>query len=54
MNKRFILELTVGIILLVAILIIGQKGMAVIALLAIHPFIAKKKKLDERESQLFN
>ena len=54
MNKRFILELTVGIILMVAILIIGQKGMAVIALLAIHPFIAKKKKLDERESQLFN
>lgn len=54
MNKRFILELTVGIILLVAVLIFGQKGMAVFALLAIHPFIAKKKKLDERESQLFN
>lgn len=54
MNKRFILELTVGIILLVAVLIFGQKGFAAFALLAIHPFIAKKKKLDERESQLFN
>lgn len=54
MNKRFILELIVGIILLVAVLIFGQKGMVVFVLLAIHPFIAKKKKLDERESQLFN
>lgn len=54
MNKRFILELTVGIILLVAVLIFGQNGFAAFALLAIHPFVAKKKKLDERESQLFN
>ncbi len=54
MNKRFILELTVGILLLVAVLVFGQRGMAVFSLLAIHPFIAKKKKLDERESQLFN
>lgn len=54
MNKRFTLELTVGIILLTAVLVFGEKGMAAIALLAIHPFIAKKKKLDERESQLFN
>lgn len=54
MNKRLILELTVGILLLLAVLIFGQKGMAVFALLAIHPFIVKKKKLDERESQLLN
>ena len=54
MNKKFILEFIVGIILLVSVLIFGQKGMAVFALLAIHPFIKKKKKLDEREIQLFN
>ena len=54
MNKRFILEFIVGIILLVSVLIFGQKGMAASALLAIHPFIKKKKKLDEREIQLFN
>jgi len=54
MNKRFILELTVGIILLISVIIFGQKGFAVFALLAIHPFVSKKKKLDERESQLFN
>lgn len=54
MNGRFILEIAVGVLLLLAILIFGQIGMAVFALLAIHPFIAKKKKLDERESQLFN
>lgn len=54
MNKRFILELTVGIILLVAVFIFGQKGFAALSLLAIHPFIAKKKKLDECESQLLN
>jgi hypothetical protein len=54
MNKRFILEFIVGIILLVSVLIFGQKGMAALAFLAIHPFIKKKKKLDEREIQLFN
>ncbi len=54
MNKRFILEFIVGIILLVSVLIFGQKGMAAIALLAIHPFIKKKNKPDERETQLFN
>ena len=54
MNKKFILEFIVGIILLVSVLIFGQKGMAAFALLAIHPFIKKKKKLDEREIQLFN
>ncbi len=54
MNKRFILEFVVGIVLLVSILIFGQKGMVAFALLAIHPFIKKKKKLDEREIQLFN
>ena len=54
MSKRFILEFIVGIILLVSVLLFGQKGMAAFALLAIHPFIKKKKKLDEREIQLFN
>ena len=54
MNKRFILELTVGIILLISVLMFGQKGMAAIALLAIHPFIKNKNKADEREVQLFN
>lgn len=54
MKKRLTLELIVGIILLLSVLAFGQKGTAAIAILAIHPFIAKKKKLDERESQLFN
>ncbi len=54
MNKRFILELIVGISLLVSVLIFGQKGVAAFALLAIHPFIKKKRELDEREIQLFN
>lgn len=54
MYKKFILELIIGIILLAAVLIFGQKGMVVIVLLTIHPFIERQKKLDERESQLFN
>lgn len=54
MYRRFILELAVGVLLLLAVLIFKQKGMAVFSLLAIHPFIARKKKLDERESQLLN
>ena len=53
MNRRFILELSVGIILLISVLFFGQQGMVAFALLTIHPFVSKKKKLDERETQLF-
>lgn len=53
MIKRFTYELAVGIILLIAVLLFGTKGLAVLALLAAHPFIGQKK-ADERESQLFN
>jgi hypothetical protein len=52
MNKRFGYELIVGSILLVAVLLFGTVGFTVIALLAAHPFIGKKK-ADERENQLF-
>ncbi len=51
MNKRFALELIVGIVLLVSVLLFGPKGMAAFALLAIHPFIKEKEKLN---AQLFN
>ena len=54
MNRRFILELIAGIALLVSVIIMGQKGMAALALLAIYPFIRKRSKPDEREVQLFN
>jgi len=53
MKKRFYLELIVGIIGLIAVFLFGSKGLAILALLVIHPFIGKKK-ADERESQLFN
>ncbi len=53
MNKRFVLELIIGIIGLIAVFLFGNRGLAVIALLAVHPFIGRKK-ADERESQLFN
>jgi hypothetical protein len=53
MKIRFIYELVVGIILLIAIFLFGEKGFAAFALLAAQPFIGKKK-ADERESQLFN
>lgn len=52
MKKRFIYELIVGIIILIAIFLFGVKGLAAMALLAAHPFIGEKK-ADERESQLF-
>ncbi|PID26631.1 MAG: hypothetical protein CR982_09280 [Candidatus Cloacimonadota bacterium] len=52
MNKRFILELVVGILLLLGVLIFGEKGMVVFSLLAVLPFIGKRKNLDEREIQL--
>ena len=53
MNKRFTYELIVGIIGLIAVFIFGNAGLAALALLTAHPFIGKKK-VDERESQLFN
>ena len=53
MKKRFIYELIVGAITLAAILVFANIGFAAFALLAGHPFIGKKK-VDERESQLFN
>ena len=52
MKKRFAYELIVGIILLIAVLFFGNKGGAVLALLAAQPFIGKRK-ADEREFQLF-
>ena len=52
MNKRFVLELAVGLILLAAVLFFGSKGMVAFALLAIHPFLGKRQKPDERELQL--
>jgi hypothetical protein len=53
MKTRFAYELFVGIVLMIAIILFGGKGFAALALLAIQPFIGKKK-ADERESQLFN
>ncbi len=53
MKKRFVYELIIGIIGLITVLLFGNAGMAVSALLTVHPFIGKKK-ADERESQLFN
>jgi hypothetical protein len=53
MNKRFAYELAVGIITIIAVLLFGMKGNAVLALLAFQPFIGKKKGWDEREFQLF-
>ncbi len=52
MKKRFVYELLVGTILLLAILLFGEKGFAAIALLAGYSFVRKKKN-DERELQLF-
>lgn len=52
MKTRFIYELIVGVLGLMALFIFGESGLAVFALLAAHPFIGKKK-ADEREFQLF-
>ncbi len=53
MKKRFVYELVVGIIMLIAIFLFGAKGIAALALLSAHPFLWKKK-TDKDESQLFN
>ena len=52
MKKRFAFELVVGIICLIAIFLFGTKGIVSLALLALEPYIGKKK-MDEREYQLF-
>lgn len=53
MKKRFIYELIVGIIMLIAVFLFGAKGILALVLLSAHPFVGKKK-ADEREIQLFN
>ncbi len=52
MTKKFVYELFVGVILLIAILLFGTKGLAAMALLAVHPFIGKRKP-DENEKLIF-
>lgn len=52
MTKRLVYELFVGVILLIAIFLFGTKGLAAMALLAVHPFIGKRK-LDENEKLIF-
>lgn len=52
MRKRFVYELIVGIIMMIAVFLFGPKGIAALALLTAHPFIGKKR-TDECESQLF-
>ena len=52
MKKKFVYELIVGVIMLIAVSMFGVKGIAALALLSAHPFIGKKK-MDEREMQLF-
>jgi hypothetical protein len=52
MKKRFLFELSVGVVLAIAIFVFGTAGLAALALLAFQPFIGKKK-ADEREYQLF-
>lgn len=53
MTKRFIIELIIGLAGIAAVLLFGNSGMTVLVLLVIYPFV-RKKKVDERESQLFN
>lgn len=55
MAFRFWYELGAGILAFVAILILGERGIAVLAILGFLPIIMRIKKLkpDERETQLF-
>jgi hypothetical protein len=48
MKKRLFYELIVGVLMLVAVLLFGMIGFAVLALLGFHPLIYRKK-ADERE-----
>ncbi len=52
---RYWCEFIIGLLTLLAVLIFGSKGFAVIALLAFLPIIMRMKKIkaDEREKQLF-
>ena len=52
MRNRFAFELIIGTAMLIAVLLFGTPGLAVLVLLSAHPFIGKKK-MDEREIQLF-
>jgi len=53
MYVRFGYETFVGLIGFISLLIFGEKGMSVMALIAFLPLIHWKKHFDEREYQLF-
>jgi hypothetical protein len=51
MKTRFILETVIGLIIIIAVLLFGMKGISAIALIAFFPFITRIAKIkgDERE-----
>ena len=52
-NRYFTVEMTVGLITFIAFLIFGDVGFAFGSFIAVLAFF-KRKKMDERESQLFH
>lgn len=52
LKARFIAELIIGIVTFTVLLLLGDKGFAMFALIALL-VIFRKKKMDEREYQLF-
>jgi hypothetical protein len=52
MKTQFICETAIGIIGLLAVFILGNKGGAVLALMALQPFLMKKI-LDDKDKILF-
>lgn len=53
MSKRYLFIAAIGFVLDLAVLIWGQVGMVVMALMALSPWIERGYKPDEREYQLF-
>jgi hypothetical protein len=52
-SAYFVVEMTVGLIAVVAMIILGEKGWAFLALYSITAFL-KRRNPDERETQLFH
>jgi hypothetical protein len=52
-NRYFAIEMIVGLITIIAVLIFGDVGSVLFSFIAILAFL-KRKKMDEREIQLFH
>jgi len=52
LNVAFLIEIFIGFGTIISISLLGTKGMAALAILALRPFVLQKEKIDDSKSYL--